>query len=322
MRPIGGYFEWEFPTNNGSFLHSDGVLLNSGRHSLEYILLSLGQINRLWIPYYTCDVVLQPIERMGIPYSFYHIKNDLTITDEFILGDKEYLIYTNYFGIMDEYCQTLAIRYGDKLILDNAQALYASHIKGINTFYSPRKYVGIPDGGIAYTNFNVDIELKKDNSYDRCVHLLKRHDLQPIDGYADFKECSQKIAKSPLSQMSTLTKNMLASLDYESIKERRLANFVFLHTHLASSNGLTFPSLDSFACPMVYPYYTEDSGIREKLIANQVFVAIYWPNVLEWCNEEDIEYELCKNTIPIPIDQRYGISDMRKIIKTIIEYGA
>lgn len=321
MRPIGGYFEWEFPTNKGSFLHSDGVLLNSGRHSLEYILLSLGQIKRLWVPYYTCDVVLQPIERLSIPYSFYHINKDLTITEELILGEEEYLIYTNYFGIMDAYCQTLATRYGSKLILDNAQAFYSPNIKGIKTFYSPRKYVGIPDGGIAYVNNIVDINLSQSLSYDSCAHLLKRHDLQPIDGYKDFKESSQKIASSSLARMSTLTKNMLASLDYESIKEKRLANFVFLHTNLASTNGLKLPSLESFACPMVYPYYTENQNLRKELIANQIFVATYWPNVLEWCNEDDLEYGLCKNIIPLPIDQRYDISDMRRIIKTIIDYG-
>ncbi len=318
MRAIGGYFEWEFPTNDGSFLHSDGVLLNSGRHSLEYILLSLGPINHLWIPYYTCDVVLQPIERLGISYSFYHINKDFTLTEDFELKALEYLIYTNYFGVMDEYCQTLATRYGSQLILDSAQALYAPPLNRINTFYSPRKFVGIPDGGIAYTNLNVDIELKKDISYDRCAHLLKRHDLLPMDGYSDFKESSHKIAIGAISLMSTLTQNMLASLDYENIKERRLANFSFLHMHLACTNGLDLPSLDSFICPMVYPYYTEETDLRKRLIDNHVFVATYWPNVFKWCKEDDLEYELCKNIIPVPIDQRYGEEDMQRIINIII----
>lgn len=318
MRAIGGYFEWEFPTNGGSFPHSDGVLLNSGRHSLEYILMSIGQINRLWIPYYTCDVVLQPIESLGIPYSFYHINKDFTLSEDFELEFGEYLIYTNYFGIMDEYCKKLAIHYGENLILDYAQAFYASHIEGINTFYSPRKFVGIPDGGIAYTNISIDIELRKDHSYDRCVHLLKRHDLLPMDGYNDFKDSSHKIANSSLSLMSTLTKNMLTSLDYESIKEKRLANFTFLHTHLTESNELQMPSLDSFSCPMVYPYYTADTNLRKRLIANQIFVATYWPNVFEWCKERDVEYNLCKNIIPLPIDQRYGEEDMQRIINIII----
>lgn len=318
IKPIGGFFEWEFPANNGSFPHSDGVLLNSGRHSLEYILKSLDNINRLWIPYYTCDVVLQPIERLDIPYSFYHIKKDFTLDEDLILDDGEYIIYTNYFGIMDEYCKVMAIRYGKSLILDNAQAFFTPRIEGINTFYSPRKFVGIPDGGITYTNNPYSLELPKDYSYDRCAHLLKRHDLTPMDGYNDFKESSQRIATSPLSLMSTLSQRMLSSLDYLSIKERRCSNFALLHAHLETSNELNIPSLDSFACPMVYPLYTSETTLRKRLIDNQIFVATYWPNVLNWCKEEDLEYNLCKNIIPIPIDQRYTQVDMDYIINNIL----
>lgn len=317
MRPIGGYFEWEFPANDGSFPHPDGVLLNSGRHSLEYILMSIGQINRLWIPYYTCDVVLQPIERLGISYSFYHINKDFTLTEDLELKVGEYLIYTNYFGIMDEYCKKLATRYGDNLILDYAQAFYAPHIKGINTFYSPRKFVGIPDGGIAYTNKSIDIELQKDHSYDRCVHLLKRHELEPMEGYNDFKENSHQIANSSLSKMSNLTRKLLSSLNYAAIMERRITNFTFLHARLSDTNLIQIPPLESFSCPMVYPYYTANTELRKRLISNQVFVATYWPNVLEWCKEGDLEYDLCKSIIPIPIDQRYGEDDMKRVIEII-----
>lgn len=317
IKPIGGYFEWEFPANGCSFPHSDGVLLNSGRHSLEYILKSLGEVHRLWIPYYTCDVVLQPIERLGLLYSFYHINKDFTLAEEIVLSEGEYMIYTNYFGIMDKYCKELVTRYGSKLILDNAQAFYAPHIEGINTFYSPRKYVGIPDGGIAYVNQSLCIELEQDRSYCRCAHLLKRHELVPMEGYNDFKESSHQIANSPILQMSTLTQNMLQSLDYAAIKERRIANFTFLHAHLANSNEFQIPFIDSFTCPMVYPYYTKNKELRRQLISNHVFVATYWPNVLEWCKSEDLEYELCKNIIPIPIDQRYDEEDMVRIINVM-----
>ena len=317
IKPIGGYLEWEFPANNSLFSHYDGVLLNSGRHSLEYILKSLGVINRLWIPYYTCDVVLQPIERLGIAYSFYHINNDLKLAADFVLSEREYLIYTNYFGIMDEYCIELATRYGSQLILDNAQAFYAPHIEGINTFYSPRKFVGVPDGGIACTNHPISIELEHDLSYSRCDHLLKRHELTPMDGYGDFKESSHQIANSPLSKMSNLTQKMLASLNYAAIMERRTTNFTFLHAHLAESNDLHIPHIDSFACPMVYPFMTDDEFLRERLIKNKVFVARYWPNVLEWCSEEGLEYKLATQIIPLPIDQRYSLEDMKRITEII-----
>lgn len=317
IKPIGGYFEWEFPSNNGSFPHSDGVLLNSGRHSLEYILKSLGTIKCLYIPYYTCDVVLQPIERLGIPHKFYRINKDFTLSEEVALSEDEYIIYNNYFGLMDMYCKEMANRYGNRLILDYAQAFFAPKLEGINTFYSPRKFVGIPDGGIAYANTPISLELPTDNSYDKCAHLLKRHDLTPMDGYNDFKESSHKIALSPLSSMSTLTQKMLSSLDYLAIQERRLTNFTLLHAHLSVSNELQISSLDSFSCPMVYPYYNKDLELRKRLISNQVFVATYWPNVFEWTRERDIEYELSKNIIPIPIDQRYDDKDMMRIVEII-----
>ena len=64
------------------------------------------------------------------------------------------------------------------MIVDNAQALFAEPIQGVKSVYSPRKYVGIPDGGIAYIEAGLDInQYDRDVSYERCSHLLKRLDL-------------------------------------------------------------------------------------------------------------------------------------------------
>lgn len=71
---------------------------------------------------------------------------------------------------------------------------------------------------------------------------------------------------------------------------------------------------------MVYPYLTNDVTLRKRLIANKIYVATYWPNVFDWCNESDVEYQMAKNIIPLPIDQRYGVADMDIIVNTIIEY--
>ena len=144
---IGGYFELELP-DHGGFLHDNGVLLNSGRNALEYVLMALGDVKHLYIPYYTCDVVLEPIGKLCIPYSYYHINQKLEIESLPSLQSGDYLIYTNYFGIKDEYVKVLAGYYGTSLIVDNAQAWFATPIAGVSTIYSPRKFVGLPDGGI------------------------------------------------------------------------------------------------------------------------------------------------------------------------------
>ena len=70
---------------------------------------------------------------------------------------------------------------------------------------------------------------------------------------------------------------------------------------------------------MVYPYLSQSEGLRDKLIENKVFVARYWPNVLEWAERNDLEYRLTLQTQYLPVDQRYGMRDMERIIRCINE---
>ena len=67
---------------------------------------------------------------------------------------------------------------------------------------------------------------------------------------------------------------------------------------------------------MVYPYLTEDSDLRQKLIDNKIFVAKYWPNVQEWAIDGSTERKLVSNLLPLPVDQRYGKIDIHHITST------
>jgi dTDP-4-amino-4,6-dideoxygalactose transaminase len=319
MRPIGGFFEWEFPPAKKQQLHVNAVYLNSGRHALEYILKGLGNIRCLWIPYFTCDAVMVPIQRLGVSWKFYHIDEKLEIADNLELAENEFVLYTNYYGIKDEYCKQLAKQYGEKLILDNAQALYCKSVSGTHQFYSPRKFMGMPDGGLAVTTIpDTTSELPIDKSFDRCKHLLKRIELAPSEGYNDFKDVSKAIAEAPLCQMSNLSKSIFASVDLDDIKRKRRENFECIHDAMKNTNRLQILSMDSFECPLVYPYWVDNGdALKKRLIERSIFVATYWPNVFEWCKPTDLEYELADHVVCIPIDQRYGKEDMEFIIKEI-----
>ena len=318
-KAIGGYFSLEISKVQNEYIHTQGVHLNSGRSALEYILKSIPVVQKLYIPYYTCDVVLEPINKLGIPYGYYRIDEHLELADEIQLDKDEYLLVTNYFGIKDAYIKKLAKRYGERLIVDNAQALYAKQLEGIKTIYSPRKFVGIPDGGIAYIDNGLDIaDMEQDVSYNRCTHLLKRLDLGAEAGYNDFRANSHQLVNQPIRRMSNLTWNLLQGIDFEEVKKRRWKNFMQLHQALSSINRLHIPESETFACPMVYPLYTSDMTLKKRLIENKIFVATYWPNVLEWCREGMLEHELANKVIAIPIDQRYENEDMDRIINIIL----
>ncbi len=318
QKPIGGYFEWEFPPQRNYTIHSNAVLLNSGRHALEYILRGLGDVSKLYIPYFTCDVIIQPLKYLNIPYTFYQINENLEIALDIQLSGGEYLLYTNYYGIKDTYVEHIAEKYRDKIIIDNAQALFCPEY-AVHQFYSPRKFMGMPDGGMVVSDLvDYSLSLSQSLSFDKCSHLLKRIELIPIEGYNDFRNVSKLISESSLSKMSKISEHILRSVDLNQIHESRRRNFMLLHKYLKKSNKLVIPDFDSFECPLVYPYWTSDKDLKSHLIKEQVFVATYWPNVLDWTTPDMIEYELANNCLAIPCDQRYGDEDMKRIIELIL----
>ena len=315
MREVGGYFELELE-NKGSFIHDDGVLVNTGRNALELILSNLPNNPKVYIPKYTCEVILEPFQKLGIQYSFYSVNFQLEIADEIVLEQNDYLLYTNYFGVKDNYVKFLVSQYPNQIIIDNAQALFIEPTA--MCFYSPRKYVGIPDGGIAYMDKSIDVaEYEQDRSFDRCLHLLKRIDLDSRAGYADFKYNSSLLKNQPIRKMSRLTQALLSAIDFEKVRSKRRENFAALHSLLGSSNKLELDSLESIACPMVYPYMTDDYSLRQRLINSCFFVATYWPNVGECCGCESREFQLSQAIIPLPIDQRYTKEDLIGILKLL-----
>lgn len=322
MEAIGGYFSWEFPMNKVAFPHENGALVNSGHGAFQLILQSIGNVSKLWIPCFTCDIVPDALRVIGVPYEFYHINFELEIEELPELAVGEYLLYTNYFGIMDSYVSALVKKYGDSLIIDNAQAFFAPEIRGTHQIYSPRKFVGVPDGGMAVSPLKLETnELSSNDASGCCTHLLLRAEGKVTEGYPVFQDNDNALRNLSLSKMSRLTVDILYSLDYAGIVATRRANYNYLHSALACQNGflrlLQIRGMESFACPMVYPFYSEDLTLRSRLIKNHVFVAQYWPNVQQWCTPQDCEYALCNHILPLPIDQRYGKESMDKIIELI-----
>lgn len=315
---IGGYFELADADHEGGNLPVGGIALNTCRNSLEYIFLHLDDAHRIFIPYYTCEAVLEPLKSLPIEHEFYHINEQLEIADDIALGDGDYLIVNNYFGIKDAYIAELAEKYGDKLIVDNAQALFAQVLPDIKAAYSARKYVGVADGGFAVgVSGTCAVDYEEDNSSEHDSHLYIRKERGAEAGFKDYQANESKLDNQPIRIMSPQTKEILSRIDYDIVIEKRRHNYMYLDKALGEKNKLRLPCVDTFTCPMVYPFMSDDECLRGRLIQNKVFVARYWPNVLEWCADIELEYQLATKIIPLPVDQRYGIEDLKRIIEII-----
>lgn len=314
MKPIGGYFELEL--RKGEEFHQEAIRLNSGRNAFEYILRAR-EYKKVYLPYFTCAVMLEPIIKLNIESQFYHINEQLEpIFDFNKIGINETFLYINYFGIKSREVKKLS-KSGINLIIDNSQAFFEKPIKGIDTFYSPRKFFGVPDGAYLYTNKLLQIELSHDISLMRFSHLTKRIDEGAKSGYFDFKMNDDSIKGQSIKLMSTLTQALLCNIDYDNVIKIRKQNFRLLEEHLQSSNILHLP-VDLDFVPMVFPYFTTKGKILKKnLIQKGIFVATYWPNLFEWCDKTQMEYKIAEGIVPIPIDQRYGEKEMEIIISHI-----
>lgn len=315
MREIGGFLELELARRPMPDVFRKAEKLNSARNALRWIIKA-GNIKALWVPWFTCPVVWQAVADENCKICPYDVDdNFMPLSQEFKQDD--FILVNNYFGVCDKNIRTLALKYKN-LIVDNAQSFYAKP-SGLASFYSPRKFFGLPDGGLAISDtltlnqtFGVAV------SFDLCSHLLKRWDLGPQMAYADFKQNDDALVGRDIQQMSNLTKGLLANVDFDSVKQQRLKNFAYLHNHLKEKNQLKL-NLDSDSVPMVYPLKINDAEkIRQNLIANKIFVAKYWPSIDDCdCMKSAKSVELANAILPLPIDQRYNESDMSRILEVL-----
>lgn len=314
LSPIGGYFELA-DREQECKIPIKGVALNTCRNALEYIILKLTDAKHIYLPLYTCYAVIEPLKRLSVTYSFYHINDSFEIAEDIDLKDGDYIIANNYFGLKDAYIADLVKKYGSRLIVDNAQAFFAPILPGIKAVYSTRKYVGVADGGYAVNvPSEPSLNYEMDRTSDHDSHLLIRKQYGAEAGFKDYQANEYKLDNQSIRRMSVETQDILKHINYEKVIAKRRANFEYLHKVLAEYNQLQLPSIDSFTCPMIYPFVCKtDENLRAKLIENKIFVARYWPNVLEWAEPNELEYKLTINLIPLPIDQRYGKEDMDRI---------
>lgn len=321
MKEIGGFFELELDKKEE--FYPEAVKVNSGRNAIQYVLKTRN-VEKVYVPYFTCETVVEPVETLGIPFEFYSIDENLQIVgiDPESVIKNEKIIYINYFGLKNDYVEKLAEKFGDRLLVDNTQAFYAKPLEGIDTCYSPRKFFGVPDGGYAFTEDHTFQEsLEREISYDTFTCLLGRIDKSASEFYQTYCRHNDSMIGRPLKRMSKITEDILSSINYEKIRLIRERNFLYIHNRLKASNRLDI-DISSLEGPMVYPFWTDDEGLRSHLIQNRVYVATYWPEVLEYVKHaECVESDLTKKMLALPIDQRYTLEDMQRILDLIEEYG-
>lgn len=316
--PMGGYFELELAQREETGLHLGMPGYQSARAALHALLKSAHpRPARLWMPRYICDAMVSPVLHAGVEVCHYGIDRDFNIRNDICLQENEWLLYVNYFGICTEQTRQVLSRFpAERVIVDCSQAWFASPAQGLATIYSPRKFFGVPDGGILYAGIAVDADGPTDRgSFARMRHLLQRLAEGPESGYADYQAAEASLDDLEPRQMSPLTRRLLGAVDQQHAREARNRNFAQVHQALDCSNRLNIPqAIDG---PLCYPFLCDDGTLRQKLLSRRIFTPTYWQDALKRLAPDAPEVAMVRNIVPLPIDQRYGAEDMNRMLEII-----
>ena len=315
LKEIGGYFGLEL--RKGNEYYPEAIKLNSGRNCFKYILLSQKPA-KVYVPYYINKGMMEEsLQNLGVKFEFYNIDDKFEIAGNIQVKNGEKILYVNYYALKNDYISKLVNMYKDKLILDYTQSFFCKPVNGIDVLYSlDSKFFGVQGGGYLFTNVLLDKELEQDFSYARMTHVLGRTDKTASEFFESYQESMKGRYNQGIKKMSRLTQAILASIGYESVKIIRERNFYYLHSYLKDLNELK-SDFSFIEGPMVYPFLIKNDVLRQKLIDNKIYVAIYWKHVLDMKGASNFDKYLSKYLLPLPIDQRYDISDMKIIVDAI-----
>lgn len=312
---IGGYIEMEH--YHRPMLYENGILLNSGRSCLSY-LIKVNKITHIMLPYFICDSVIHLCEKENVKVSYYTIDENFMPQGSFESKDC-WLYLVNYYGQLttENILHYKEITNG-KLILDNAQAYFAGPIEGVNTLYTCRKFFGVTDGAVLYSNNILDMDFPQDQSLNRMTFILGRYENSANPYYHLYQENNKLFKHEPIKWMSKITKNILSSINYTSICDRRSQNYNYLHQHLGKYNLIQPRAVEG---AFAYPLLLKNGAEVRKLLAKQkIFIPLLWPNVLDNCSEDRLEYHYASNILPLPCDQRYDEKEMAYMVEVIKQY--
>lgn len=310
---MGSFIELQF--NKGLEFYKDEeniARLNTGRAAIWHAFRVTG-CDRIWLPYYQCNTVIEFLKRKGVPIKYYHIDNHFNPID-LEPTNNDAVLLVNYYGVMSSYRMESLAKKFNKVIIDNSQAFFSPPLDKCLNVYSCRKFIGVPDGAYVIGD---DAEKFVDQynqcySSDTAIFMLQRIEYG-CEGkaYKSRQINERRIDNEDCMRMSKLTKTILDGSDYAFIKQKRQENFEIARDLFDDINCIDASEYyDEETVPMVYPLLVEDEGLLDRLQMGKHFQGHWWSYICENLPKNTYEYWISKYMIPITIDQRYEKTDL------------
>lgn len=306
------------------FLAQSACLLANARSGIR-LLDDLLKPRRVWMPSYLCGVMVKAVRSPRQRVKFYAVNPSFQVADDawlknVIQGDL--VIVIDYFGFPSDPGVLLRARQQGAHVLEDACQAMLSAGAGCEAdfaLYSPRKWVGVPDGGVlvarnpsAFRGLTLASPPEK-WALDSLTAAVRRRnfDLHGSDRrwFTMFRHCDEQGPVGAFA-MSELTRHLLrTAFDYAAIARQRRTNYRVLANVLG--DRAVFPRLPGDAVPLGFPLRVpQREEVRQRLFEQQIYPPVHWPLAGIVPGQFRESHRLAAELMTLPCDQRCNEGDM------------
>lgn len=337
------------PPYSFGYRGSDYAWLSTGRSATRFVLKTIEERNPnikkvALLPPFTCHTVIEPFIEFGYEVHTLPISLGLeTTADEIIRGQgltqASVLIVHRYYGFdtlpgINQAVEVLRAK-GVVIIEDCTQSMNSTFKPSDADYFvgSIRKWCGVPDGGFAICKegrFTEKPTVEDEAMVEakRIASVLKYQFLFNHQGDKPTFKAKYREGEGLLDEqhgfysIGNISATIQANLNIETLRCQRQSNYQTLLNGLRNvpSFRILFNELPEEVVPLYFPIHVEDREALQGLLAdNDIYAPVVWPKpdfCPPICKEAEEIYEkiLC-----IPIDQRYSVDDMDRIVKVITD---
>jgi dTDP-4-amino-4,6-dideoxygalactose transaminase len=224
--------------------------------------------------------------------------------------------------------QALGRRPDLRVVEDRAQALGAEPVVGGWRLHSPRKLLGVADGGLlvacdAVAPLPMPTE-PADSDALWAAPSLRAADPQGLRNAVwhaanQAKEAAMSVSSHVMTDRSL---SILARASLEDLAGPRLRNWRTLDERLRAWSALP---PDPTSPPLGYVLRLAPDlrdGLLRKLHAERIFAAVHWPRIAGPDMDFPREAQWARELVTLPCDHRYGEADMARIADSVTAFLA
>lgn len=326
---------------------SDHVWLSTCRSAIELVIRTIEERNPnvkkvACLPSFTCHTVFEPFMKASYKIITLPLNEDLSSNAQDILKTVEesgagIVLLHRYFGFdtLPDIDSVLPALHEKKVIVieDCTQSMYSSFSRVEADYFvgSIRKWCGVPDGGFAvckegkFSNipeeYDVSLEEAKRVASEMKYKYLFHNVGVKDDFLAQYQEAEKILDnQSKIYIISPLSEKVQTTLDIRNMVMIRRENYKKLLKNIDMTKGVVpaFSIIDDGIVPLYLPILCKNRRkIQKKLVENAIYAPVVWPKVAycpQVCENADYIYE---HILCIPIDQRYRIDDMGRILDVL-----